>query len=99
MKNLLSAPLEAIKSDLATEINSPKRYQLLRRKIVSLMALVTLLPLKYLAYFPATVFLGKVHGAELVRELCIAAGWVIVFMIVSRVMLRLGVKRYSGYGG
>lgn len=61
--------------------------------------LVTLLPLKYLAYFPATVFLGKVHGAELVRELCIAAGWVIVFMIVSRVMLRLGVKRYSGYGG
>jgi ABC-2 type transport system permease protein len=61
--------------------------------------LVTLLPLKYLAYFPAAVFLGKVHGAELVRELCIAAGWVVVFMILSRVMLRLGVKRYSGYGG
>lgn len=60
---------------------------------------VTMLPLKYLAYFPAAVFLGKVHGAELVRELCIAAGWVVVFAIVSRVMLHRGIKRYSGYGG
>ena len=48
MKNVLSGTMD-IKADLATEINSPRRYQLLRRKIVSLMALVTLLPLLSLA--------------------------------------------------
>jgi len=61
--------------------------------------LVDAMPLKYLAYFPVAVFLGKVTGPDLVRELSIAAGWVVFFIIASRVMYRLGVKRYSGFGG
>jgi len=60
---------------------------------------VAVLPLKYLAYFPSAVFLGKITGPDLVRELGIAAAWVVVFAIVSRVMFHQGVKRYSGYGG
>ncbi len=48
MKSVLSGTMD-LKVDLTSEINSPKRYQLLRRKIVSLMALVTLLPLLSLA--------------------------------------------------
>jgi len=61
--------------------------------------LVDVMPLKYLAYFPAAVFLGKVTGPDLVRELSIAAAWVVFFIVVSRVMYRRGVKRYSGFGG
>ena len=61
--------------------------------------LVDVMPLKYLAYFPAAVFLGKVSGPDLVRELSIAAAWVVFFVIVSRVMYHRGVKRYSGFGG
>jgi len=61
--------------------------------------LVAVLPLKYLAYFPAAVFLGKVTGADLVRELCISAAWVVVFLVLSRVMFQRGVRRYSGFGG
>ena len=61
--------------------------------------LVDVLPMKYLAYFPSAVFLGKVTGPELVRELCICAGWVVTFMILSRLMFRWGVKRDSAYGG
>lgn len=49
MKNILAGPMDAIKADLATEITSPDRYKLLQRKIVLLMALVTLLPLLSLA--------------------------------------------------
>jgi len=60
---------------------------------------VDAMPLKYLAYFPVAVFLGKVTGPDLVRELSIAAGWVVFFIIASRVMYRLGVRRYSGFGG
>ena len=60
---------------------------------------VDAMPLKYLAYFPVAVFLGKVTGPDLVRELSIAAGWVVFFIIASRVMYHLGVRRYSGFGG
>lgn len=61
--------------------------------------LVHLLPLKYLAYFPAAVFLQKVTGAELVQGLAMEAGWLIFFIVLSRIVYRRGVKRYSGYGG
>lgn len=61
--------------------------------------IVDALPLKYLAYFPAAVFLGKVTGAALVRGLLIQVAWVVGFVILARVMFHLGVKRYSGFGG
>jgi viologen exporter family transport system permease protein len=61
--------------------------------------LVDMLPLKYLAYFPAAVFLGKVQGPELVRGLWIEAGWVVFFIIASRWAMHAGYRRYSGFGG
>lgn len=73
--------------------------ELLPESPVNVRAFVEFLPLKYLAYFPAAVFLGKVEGAEMYRGLAIEASWVLFFMIVSRIMWMRGVKRYSGYGG
>ncbi len=61
--------------------------------------LVGLLPLQYLAYFPAAVFLGKVEGAELVAGLWIQFAWIVFFMIASRMAFHFGVRRYAGYGG
>jgi ABC-2 type transport system permease protein len=61
--------------------------------------IVDLLPFKYLAYFPAAVFLGKVTGVELVKGLCMQAAWLVFFIVTSRLMFRWGVKRYSGFGG
>jgi ABC-2 type transport system permease protein len=61
--------------------------------------LVDLLPLKYLAYFPAAVFLEKVTGDELIRGLLIQLAWVVFFIVASRVMFHRGVQRYSGFGG
>jgi ABC-2 type transport system permease protein len=63
------------------------------------LTLVDLLPLKYLAYFPAAVFLGKIHGPELVWGLCVEFMWVLVFIGLSRWFYHRGVKRYSGFGG
>jgi ABC-2 type transport system permease protein len=62
-------------------------------------AIVEHLPLKYLAYFPAAVFLGKVEGAELLRELAIELGWIMFFVVAGRVALNRGYRRYSGFGG
>ncbi len=61
--------------------------------------LLQLVPLQYLAYFPAAVFLGKVEGAELAWGLGIEFAWVLFFIFTSRLAFRLGVRRYSGYGG
>jgi ABC-2 type transport system permease protein len=60
---------------------------------------VRAIPLQYLAYFPAAVFLGKVQGAALAWGLGLQVAWVVFFMIMCRVTFYLGVKRYSGFGG
>jgi ABC-2 type transport system permease protein len=61
--------------------------------------LVKQIPLQYLAYFPAAVFLGKVAGPELQRGLWTQFAWVVFFILLSRVTFRLGTRHYSGYGG
>ncbi len=61
--------------------------------------LVRMIPLQYLAYFPAAVFLGKVTGRELVWGLVIEFLWVVFFIVASRVAFQRGMQRYSGYGG
>lgn len=61
--------------------------------------LVQLLPLKYLAYFPAAVFLGKVQGQQLVHDLWLECFWLLFFVVASRLALHRGFHRYSGYGG
>jgi ABC-2 type transport system permease protein len=61
--------------------------------------LLKMLPFKYMAYFPATVFLGRVQGAELAEALAIEVVWVIAFAVLSRWLYKIGLRRYSAYGG
>jgi ABC-2 type transport system permease protein len=61
--------------------------------------IVRQIPLQYLAYFPAAVFLGKVTGPALWLGLMTQLAWVVFFMVASRVVFRLGTRHYSGYGG
>lgn len=62
-------------------------------------SIVQYLPLKYLAYFPAAVFLGKVTGDQLWLEMSVLVGWTVVFIVLSRILYSAGLRRYSGYGG
>ena len=64
-----------------------------------LRGVVQMIPLQYLAYFPAAVFLEKVTGPRLVWGLWLQFGWVVFFMITARLAFHFGVRRYSGYGG
>ncbi|MEI8375566.1 MAG: ABC-2 family transporter protein [Planctomycetota bacterium] len=58
-----------------------------------------IIPLQYLAYFPAAVFLQKVTGAALAWGLAVEAFWVVFFYLSARTMFFYGVRRYSAYGG
>ena len=57
------------------------------------------LPLKYLAYFPAAVLLGKIPEADLPTELTIQAAWIVTLLIVNRTAFYYGVRRYGAFGG
>ena len=61
--------------------------------------IVRIVPLQYLAYFPAAVFLGKIEGNDLIVGLAVQAAWVLGFILLSRYIFNRGVKRYSGFGG
>ena len=61
--------------------------------------IVMMIPLQYLAYFPAAVFLGKIEGPALWNGLAIQAAWVLFFIVVCRVTYWRGIKHYSGFGG
>jgi ABC-2 type transport system permease protein len=58
-----------------------------------------LLPFHYMAYFPAVVFLGKVKGMALVYFLAGELAWTVFFMLLARFLYRLGLRRYSAFGG
>jgi ABC-2 type transport system permease protein len=63
------------------------------------LTIVQWLPLRYLAYFPAAVFLGKIHGEELIWGLGLQLAWTLFFAATSQLLWRRGLMRYSGYGG
>ncbi|MEY4190616.1 MAG: hypothetical protein RIR17_1352 [Planctomycetota bacterium] len=56
------------------------------------------MPFAYLAYFPAAIFLQKVHDDELIVRLVIGLGWALFFYLLCRIFLALGLKKYSAYG-
>ncbi len=61
--------------------------------------IVGYLPVKYLAYFPAAVFLGKVTGTALAFDMAMLVFWTLFFFVLSRVLYNNGLKHYSGFGG
>lgn len=57
------------------------------------------LPLRYLAYFPAAVMLGRIPEADLPAELTIQATWIVVLLIANCAAFHYGVRRYGAFGG
>jgi ABC-2 type transport system permease protein len=62
-------------------------------------SLLKALPFSFLAYFPAAVFVGKIHGEALVEGLAIEAAWALAFIVMAHFLYRRGLRHYSAYGG
>lgn len=62
-------------------------------------SIVDWLPFKYLAYFPAAIFLGKIPEEDIWPQLGIEAIWLTGAIVVARVLYSRGLRRYSGFGG
>ncbi|HOB33300.1 MAG TPA: ABC-2 family transporter protein, partial [Verrucomicrobiota bacterium] len=56
-------------------------------------------PFPYQLYFPVSVYLGKVTGAELAKGLIIQALWVLAAYALARFAWNRGIRRYAAVGG
>ena len=66
-----------------------------------LQTVLECLPFQYLAYFPAKVLLGTpdMTHEKLFWGLARQIGWLVLFVALSRVLYRRGLRRYSAFGG
>lgn len=60
---------------------------------------IRLLPFKYLAFVPAAIWLEKYSDQQLVIELAEGFVWVLILVVLNRIALSRGLRRYSAFGG
>lgn len=60
---------------------------------------IRLMPFKYLAFVPAAILLGKYSHQQMATELIMGTGWALSLLVLNRVALAQGLRRYSAYGG
>jgi len=67
--------------------------------ILPLKEIWLLLPFRFAGWFPTQIYLGRVGFAELPRELGLLLGWLLTFLVLQKLIWRLGLRRYQGAGG
>jgi ABC-2 type transport system permease protein len=58
-----------------------------------------LTPFPYQLYVPVGIYMGKISGAELVTNLSMQAGWVVLAYLLARFAWYRGIRKYSAVGG
>jgi len=56
------------------------------------------LPFRFVGWFPAQVFLGRVSPERLPGELGLLLGWLFLFVAGAKLIWRLGLRNYQGAG-
>jgi ABC-2 type transport system permease protein len=56
-------------------------------------------PFPYQLFFPVSIYLGRVTGAELYQGLAIQACWTVAAYGLARLMWRRGIRKYAAVGG
>jgi ABC-2 type transport system permease protein len=56
-------------------------------------------PFPYQLYFPVSIYMGKVTGAELARGFLLQIFWVVAAFGFARLLWNRGIRKYSAVGG
>jgi len=64
-----------------------------------LKQILFLTPFPYQLYFPISIYMGKIGGADVWRGLLVQFLWVLLAYVFARFMWARGVKKYSAFGG
>lgn len=65
----------------------------------SLEQVLYLTPFPYQLYFPISVYMGKISGADLWRGMATQLAWVLAMYALARFAWSRGIKKYSAFGG
>ena len=63
-----------------------------------LQTVARLLPFPYVIGFPASIFLRRISDHAIYEGYAIQVGWIITAMLLSTVLWRGGIKRYTAFG-
>jgi ABC-2 type transport system permease protein len=63
------------------------------------VAALNFTPFPYQLYFPVSVYLGRVTGADLWQGLAIQIFWVAFFYVLARWTFKKGIRHYTAFGG
>ncbi len=58
-----------------------------------------LLPFKYTIYFPVTVLNGRIELDEILKGVVIQLIWVLAMLLVTKLVWKAGMKKYTAVGG
>lgn len=64
----------------------------------SYQGIVRLLPFRYMYSLPMEIMLNKVPGSEVLIDLIIQYGWLLIFILLYKLMWNNGLKRYVSVG-
>jgi len=64
----------------------------------ALLQLFKLLPFSYFIFYPAQVWLGRLSFAETITGFIIMLSWLGLFMLLTKLVWRKGLKIYGAYG-
>ena len=56
-------------------------------------------PFPIKCYFPVSIYMGKIAGADLWQGMLVQAGWVLLAYAFARFMWNRGVRHYGAFGG
>lgn len=57
------------------------------------------LPFQYIFYYPVSIFTGAIGLNEALTSIGFGAIWMVILILLSEYVWRLGIKRYTGVGG
>lgn len=60
---------------------------------------IMITPFHFIGYFPAMILLNKFTTKEIINTLLIGVIWIIALLIFCRFLWKLGLKKYSAFGG
>ncbi|MCB0336809.1 MAG: ABC-2 family transporter protein [Bdellovibrionales bacterium] len=60
--------------------------------------LIRFTPFPYLAYVPAKIFLGQMHGADIGLAFVVLGSWVLLAYGMSKIVMNRGLRNYTGVG-
>jgi len=61
--------------------------------------ILSILPFQFMAYFPATIFQERFLTNQLLWLFSLACGWIVLLYLICQITWRLGIKKYSAFGG